>query len=49
MFLRGYARKAFEVEKNCDAKQKSGLKPTPLVVDIPILGNFLNEILVRPV
>jgi len=27
--------------KICGAKQKSGLKPPPLVVDSPILANFL--------
>jgi len=28
-------------KKICGAKQKSGLKPPPLVVDSPILDNFL--------
>ena len=41
MFLRGSARKACEVEKICDAKQKPGLKPPLSVVDNPILANFL--------
>lgn len=41
MFLRGSARKACEVEKICDAKKKSGLKPPPLVVDNTILTKFL--------
>ncbi len=41
MLLRGCARKVCEVEKICGAKQKSGLKPPPLVVDSPILANFL--------
>jgi hypothetical protein len=27
--------------KICGVKQKSGLKPHPLVVDSPILANFL--------
>ncbi len=38
---RGFARKACEIEKIRGAKQKSGLKPSPPVVDSPILANFL--------
>jgi hypothetical protein len=41
MVLQGYARKSCEVEKICDAKKKSGLKPPPLVVDNTILTKFL--------
>jgi peptidoglycan/xylan/chitin deacetylase (PgdA/CDA1 family) len=41
--LRGFARKACADEKICGAQQKSGLKPPPLVVDSPILANFLLD------
>jgi len=41
MSWRGFARKACVIEKIRGAKQKSGLKPPPLVVDSPILANFL--------
>ena len=41
MSWRGFARKACVIEKIRGAKQKSGLKPPPLVVDSPILVNFL--------
>jgi hypothetical protein len=43
MLFRGFAHKACAVEKICGAKQKSGLKPPPLVVDSPILANFLLD------
>jgi len=42
MCLRGFARRACAPEKICGSKQKSGLKPPPLVVDSPILANFLR-------
>jgi hypothetical protein len=43
MLWRGFARKACVIYKIRGAKQKSGLKPPPLVVDSPILANFLQN------
>ena len=47
MFRRGFARMALCAEKICGAQQKSGLKPPPLVVDSPILANFLLGMLLN--
>jgi len=42
MFWRGFARKTVRLKKIRGAEQKPGLKPPPLVVDSPVLANFLD-------
>ena len=44
MSWRGFARKACAIEKILGAKQKSGLKPPPLLMDSPILAIFLLNV-----